>query len=215
MAGAAGILVHALLAERSRRDPSYPGRRRRMGVVFRRRRWPLLWPAKEEIEKPLRSREVRRGPIQRGRQHADDDHAPFRVIGFHGNTSRVVRCVERSGTFVFCRGRRSLSFPDLVYCVRYRSPSRVHKFRIPPCDGKISCERVSMDDAQFAELAAWISDGGLRGLDETTLVTEFCARLVAQGLPLARAQVFIDTLHPTYGGRAYAWHAAKAGTTAT
>ncbi|HZC55915.1 MAG TPA: adenylate/guanylate cyclase domain-containing protein [Xanthobacteraceae bacterium] len=72
-----------------------------------------------------------------------------------------------------------------------------------------------MDDAQFAELAAWISDAGLRGLDETTLVTEFCARLLAQGLPLARAQVFIDTLHPTYGGRAYAWHAAKAKTTAS
>jgi adenylate cyclase len=72
-----------------------------------------------------------------------------------------------------------------------------------------------MDDAQFAELAAWVSDAGLRGLDETTLVTEFCARLVAQGLPLTRAQVFIDTLHPTYGGRAYAWHAAKAETTAS
>src|ERR1700733_1551385 len=72
-----------------------------------------------------------------------------------------------------------------------------------------------MDDAQFAELAAWVSDAGLRGLDETTLVTEFCARLVAQGLPLTRAQVFIDTLHPTYGGRAYAWHAAKAETIAS
>ncbi len=72
-----------------------------------------------------------------------------------------------------------------------------------------------MDDAQFAELASWISDAGLRGLDETVLVTEFCARLVALGLPLTRAQVFIDTLHPTYGGRAYAWHAAKAETTAS
>ena len=72
-----------------------------------------------------------------------------------------------------------------------------------------------MDDAQFAELASWISAAGLRGLDETTLVTEFCARLVAQSLPLARAQLFIDTLHPTCGGRAYAWHAAKAATTAT
>ena len=72
-----------------------------------------------------------------------------------------------------------------------------------------------MDDAQFAELAAWICDAGLRGLDETMLVTEFCSRLVAQGLPLTRAQVFIDTLHPTYGGRAYAWHAAKAATIAS
>jgi adenylate cyclase len=72
-----------------------------------------------------------------------------------------------------------------------------------------------MDDAEFAELAAWVSAAGLRGVDETTLVTEFCTRLLAQGLPLTRAQVFIDTLHPTYGGRAYVWHAAKAATTAS
>jgi adenylate cyclase len=70
-----------------------------------------------------------------------------------------------------------------------------------------------MDDAQFAEIACWISEAGLRGLDETTLMTDFCTRLVAAGLPLTRGQVFIDTLHPTYGGRAYAWHAAKAATT--
>lgn len=70
-----------------------------------------------------------------------------------------------------------------------------------------------MDDAQFAEIACWISEAGLRGVDETTLMTDFCTRLVAAGLPLTRVQVFIDTLHPTYGGRVYAWHAAKAATT--
>jgi adenylate cyclase len=72
-----------------------------------------------------------------------------------------------------------------------------------------------MDDAEFAEIACWISEAGLRGIDETTLMTKFCQRLLAAGLPLTRAQVFIDTLHPTYGGRAYAWHAAKAQTTAS
>lgn len=72
-----------------------------------------------------------------------------------------------------------------------------------------------MDDAQLAEIACWVSEAGLRGVDETTLMTDFCTRLVAQGLPLTRAQVFIDTLHPTHGGRAYAWHAAKAATTAS
>ncbi|HEX3501774.1 MAG TPA: adenylate/guanylate cyclase domain-containing protein [Xanthobacteraceae bacterium] len=71
-----------------------------------------------------------------------------------------------------------------------------------------------MDEAQFAEIACWISEAGLRGVDETTLMTEFCRRLVASGLPLTRAQVFIDTLHPTYGGRAYSWHAETAETTA-
>jgi adenylate cyclase len=72
-----------------------------------------------------------------------------------------------------------------------------------------------MDDAQFADIAAWISNAGLSGQDETTMVTEFCRRLVAHGLPLARAQIFIDTLHPVHGGRAYHWQAAKGATIAT
>ena len=72
-----------------------------------------------------------------------------------------------------------------------------------------------MDDAQFAELAGWISGAGLGGQDETTIVTELCTRLVAHGVPLARAQVFIDTLHPIHGGRSYFWQAAKGETIAT
>jgi adenylate cyclase len=72
-----------------------------------------------------------------------------------------------------------------------------------------------MDDAQFAEIAAWISNAGLSGQDEAAMVTEFCARLVAHGLPLTRAQVFIDTLHPVHGGRGYYWQAAKGETVAT
>lgn len=70
-----------------------------------------------------------------------------------------------------------------------------------------------MDDAQFAELVAWISEIGLSGHDEATMLTEFCARIVAHGLPLARAQVLIDTLHPIYGGRVYLWQAAKGAAT--
>lgn len=72
-----------------------------------------------------------------------------------------------------------------------------------------------MDDGQFADVAAWISSAGLSGQDETTMVTEFCTRLVGHGLPLVRAQVFIDTLHPVHGGRAYHWQAAKGETIAT
>jgi adenylate cyclase len=72
-----------------------------------------------------------------------------------------------------------------------------------------------MNDAQFAELTAWISNAGLSGQDETTMVTELCARIVAHGLPLTRAQVFIDTLHPIYGGRLYTWQVAKGETIAS
>jgi len=71
-----------------------------------------------------------------------------------------------------------------------------------------------MDDAQFAAFAQWLSDAGLSGQDEATMVTEFCTRLVAGGVPLARGQVFIDTLHPVIGGRAFYWQAAQGATVA-
>jgi hypothetical protein len=49
-----------------------------MGVVFRRRRRPLLLAAKEEIKKPLRLRQTRRGHIQCcGQRAGDDRRAPF------------------------------------------------------------------------------------------------------------------------------------------
>jgi len=72
-----------------------------------------------------------------------------------------------------------------------------------------------MNDAQFAEIAAWISNAGLAGQDEAATVTEFCRRLVALGVPLARAQIFIDTLHPVYAGLGYYWEAVKGETRAT
>ena len=72
-----------------------------------------------------------------------------------------------------------------------------------------------MDDTRFAEIATWINQAGLGGQDEAAIVTEFCARIVTLGLSLARGQVFIDTLHPVYGGRGYYWQAAKGETIAT
>ena len=66
-----------------------------------------------------------------------------------------------------------------------------------------------MDDTQFADIATWISNAGLSGQDETAMVTEFCNRLVALGLPLARAQLFIDTLHPVHAGLGYYWQNAS------
>jgi hypothetical protein len=42
--------------------------------------------------------------------------------------------------------------------------------------------RTDVDDAQFANLAAWIADAGLDGLSETALLTELCTRIVALGI---------------------------------
>jgi adenylate cyclase len=72
-----------------------------------------------------------------------------------------------------------------------------------------------MNNAQFAELAAWITEAGLAGQNETTTLTGFCERAVAFGLPLARAMILADTLHPMYEGRAFRWNRDKETTVLT
>jgi adenylate cyclase len=54
-------------------------------------------------------------------------------------------------------------------------------------------------------LNAWLANAGLRGEPEPTLVCGFCERAVAAGLPISRALVLIDTLHPVYEGRVVRW----------
>ena len=62
-----------------------------------------------------------------------------------------------------------------------------------------------MDDKQLYELASWITAAGLSGQSETATLTGFCERALAVGLPIARGNVVIDTLHPVYEGRAFTW----------
>ncbi len=67
-----------------------------------------------------------------------------------------------------------------------------------------------MDQQRCAELAAWITGAGLAGKAETAMLSGFCQRAIAAGLPLGRALVIIDTLHPIHEGRAFRWrHDAK------
>jgi adenylate cyclase len=62
-----------------------------------------------------------------------------------------------------------------------------------------------MNEAFFAELSAWLMQAGLAGTSESEIVSGFCERCVAAGLPLARTVVFIDTLHPIHEGRLFRW----------
>jgi adenylate cyclase len=62
-----------------------------------------------------------------------------------------------------------------------------------------------MNDAQFSDIAAWLTQAGLAGEPETAILDGFCERCVAAGLPVARALVLIDTLHPVYEGRLVRW----------
>jgi len=62
-----------------------------------------------------------------------------------------------------------------------------------------------MNDAHQSEIAAWLTQAGLAGEPETAILDGFCERCVAAGVPLARALVLIDTLHPVYEGRLVRW----------
>src|ERR1700752_744638 len=60
--------------------------------------------------------------------------------------------------------------------------------------------------AEFhSETAAWLTQAGLAGESENAIVDGFCERCVAAGLPVGRAHVFIDTLHPVHEGRICRW----------
>jgi len=72
-----------------------------------------------------------------------------------------------------------------------------------------------MTEAEIAKLATWLAKAGLEGRTETALVEGFCSRAVAGGLPLARALILIDTLHPIHEGRAFRWERDKPEATLT
>jgi adenylate cyclase len=62
-----------------------------------------------------------------------------------------------------------------------------------------------MQPSAIDAISFWLAERGLAGAREDELLREFCERCVAAGLPLMRALCFIDTLHPTYEGRAFRW----------
>jgi adenylate cyclase len=62
-----------------------------------------------------------------------------------------------------------------------------------------------MNENFFTELSTWLTRAGLAGTPETDIVSVFCDRCVAAGIPLGRAHVFIDTLHPIHEGRLFRW----------
>jgi adenylate cyclase len=62
---------------------------------------------------------------------------------------------------------------------------------------------IVMNQDFFKELSTWLTEAGLAGAPETSIVSGFCDRCVAAGLPLARSLMFIDTLHPIHEGRLF------------
>src|ERR1700731_4229317 len=61
------------------------------------------------------------------------------------------------------------------------------------------------DAAEWPAIADWVVAAGLAGESETAMLDGFCRRAIAAGLPIARAGVIIDTLHPIHEGRVFRW----------
>jgi adenylate cyclase len=62
-----------------------------------------------------------------------------------------------------------------------------------------------MDEKLLGELPAWLTQAGLAGMPDTDIFTGCCDRCLAAGIPLGRAHLFIDTLHPVHEGRLFRW----------
>ncbi|HEX6113669.1 MAG TPA: adenylate/guanylate cyclase domain-containing protein [Geminicoccaceae bacterium] len=62
-----------------------------------------------------------------------------------------------------------------------------------------------MDQRAYLPLIEWIAAAGLSGRRELDLLQGFCERVVAVGLPLCRAVIGVDTLHPVLEGRVFEW----------
>jgi adenylate cyclase len=62
-----------------------------------------------------------------------------------------------------------------------------------------------MNETQRSTIAGWVTEAGLAGQSEIAMLGGFCERASAAGLPLARALVVIDTLHPIHEGRVFRW----------
>ena len=54
-------------------------------------------------------------------------------------------------------------------------------------------------------LARWLVDGARSAAQPGVIMAELCQRLVAAGIPLWRAAIFVRTLHPAVIGRALMW----------
>jgi adenylate cyclase len=62
-----------------------------------------------------------------------------------------------------------------------------------------------MNATDLQKLSGWLIDGARSSASPARMFAEMCERLVAAGLPLWRAGIFIRTLHPDIYGRNFIW----------
>jgi adenylate cyclase len=67
--------------------------------------------------------------------------------------------------------------------------------------------------SDIRQVLDWLAGGALSGAESQDVLAELCERLVACGIPLWRAAVFVTTLHPDVLGRRFLWQSSSGVTT--
>jgi adenylate cyclase len=62
-----------------------------------------------------------------------------------------------------------------------------------------------MDPERILQITQWIAASALAGADEAELLDGMCSRIVEAGIPISRALVGLDTLHPVLAGGTATW----------
>jgi adenylate cyclase len=62
-----------------------------------------------------------------------------------------------------------------------------------------------MNVAELQNISTWLIDGARSAPTPVALVQQVCERFLAAGVPLWRAGVFVQTLHPDVFGRSFIW----------
>ncbi len=60
-------------------------------------------------------------------------------------------------------------------------------------------------DMPDRQIVAWLAKAGLQGMKQADLLAGFGERLVAAGLPVARGNLSMETLHPELRGYSFVW----------
>jgi adenylate cyclase len=67
--------------------------------------------------------------------------------------------------------------------------------------------------SDIRQVLDWLAGGALSGAESQDVLAELCERLVAGGIPVWRAAVFVTTLHPDVLGRRFLWQRSSGVTT--
>jgi adenylate cyclase len=74
-----------------------------------------------------------------------------------------------------------------------------------PHIGGFRAKGADMEQGSLQPIVDWLARAAIDGVEESELLAGMCRRSRAAGIPVARATALIDTLHPTWEGRAFRW----------